>query len=187
VPSDLILLDHEQIGSALVSDPDHCMGYALWAVPFVPTASVLCLAVALRSSASMVLLPPLADCAASLAAIPDPAPAPNLVVMPDPAADALVFFVPSGSTASASAPTHPTTCLQNNIKKPKVYTDATVRYVCLTTSGEPENTYEALSNSKWQEAMDEQYSALMKKKHGISCHPLVPLILLTANGSLRSR
>jgi hypothetical protein len=117
VPSDLILLDHEQIGSALVSGPDHCMGYALWAVPFVPTTSVLCLAVALRSSASMVSLPPLADCAASSAAIPDPAPAPNLVVMPDPAIDALVFFVPSGSTASA--PTHPTTCLQNNIKNPR--------------------------------------------------------------------
>jgi hypothetical protein len=69
-------------------------------------------------------------------------------------------FVPSGSRDQPSA--HPTTRLHNNIKKPKVYTDGTIRYAFLTTSGEPESSAEALSHEKWRGTLDEEYKVLMK-------------------------
>jgi histone deacetylase 1/2 len=56
------------------------------------------------------------------------------------------------------------TRLQHGIRKPKTYTDGTVRYVCLTTSGEPVNLQEALSNKDWKNAMDAEYMALIKNK-----------------------
>lgn len=36
------------------------------------------------------------------------------------------------------SPACPRTCLQHGIHKPKIYTDGTVRYGCLTSSGEPQ-------------------------------------------------
>jgi hypothetical protein len=56
------------------------------------------------------------------------------------------------------------THLQNNIKKSKVYTDGTIRYACLTQSGEPKDVTKALQHGKCCEAMNEEYGALVKNK-----------------------
>jgi histone deacetylase 1/2 len=45
-----------------------------------------------------------------------------------------------------------------------VYTDGTVRYGCLTTTGEPVDLQEALSNKDWKNAMDTEYMALIRNK-----------------------
>nr|ABA94335.1 retrotransposon protein, putative, Ty1-copia subclass [Oryza sativa Japonica Group] len=50
------------------------------------------------------------------------------------------------------------------IRKEKVYTDDTLRYNFLTTSGEPHDLDEALSNHNWKNAMDLEYNALMNNK-----------------------
>jgi histone deacetylase 1/2 len=60
--------------------------------------------------------------------------------------------------------TRPRTRLQSGIRKPKVYTDGTIKYSCFTSSGEPQNLNEAFGNKHWKEAMDLEYSALMKNK-----------------------
>jgi hypothetical protein len=60
------------------------------------------------------------------------------------------------------APARPSTCLQHGICKPKVYTNGTMCYGLLASSGEPNNHHEALENSQW--AMDQEFSALLKNK-----------------------
>ncbi|KAK1598830.1 hypothetical protein QYE76_018634 [Lolium multiflorum] len=52
------------------------------------------------------------------------------------------------------------TRLQQGIRQPKRYTDGTVRYGLFSSTGEPE----ALDNSNWRQAMDEEYKALMDNK-----------------------
>jgi hypothetical protein len=59
----------------------------------------------------------------------------------------------SGSAASAigvipPVAARPSTRLQHGIQKPKLYTDGTVRYGLLTSSGEPQNHNEALQDDK---------------------------------------
>jgi len=75
---------------------------------------------------------------------------------------------PSPSTDSPSgeglAPERPRTRLQAGVRKPKVYTDGTVRYGCFTASGEPQTLDEAMHNSDWKSAMDAEYDALIKNK-----------------------
>jgi histone deacetylase 1/2 len=56
------------------------------------------------------------------------------------------------------------TRLQHGIRKPKTYTDGTIRYGCLTATGEPINLEEALSNTNWKNALDVEYMALMRNK-----------------------
>jgi hypothetical protein len=48
------------------------------------------------------------------------------------------------------------------VRKPKVYTDGTIRYGFLTSTGEPCTIEEALGNKNWKEAMNVEYNALMK-------------------------
>lgn len=36
--------------------------------------------------------------------------------------------------------------------------------VCFTSSGEPQSLKEALGSKNWKEAMDEEYTALMRNK-----------------------
>lgn len=74
----------------------------------------------------------------------------------------------AGSNAVATPQQiHPRTGLQNNIVKPKDFSD----YVyLLTTTGEPEMLQEALESKRWKEAMDSEYQALLKNR---TCH-LVP-------------
>jgi hypothetical protein len=52
----------------------------------------------------------------------------------------------------------------DGIRKPKIYNDGTVRYANLTSSTEPYNVQETLSNPQWKAAMDDEYAALMKNK-----------------------
>ena len=68
--------------------------------------------------------------------------------------------------AATNAPeiSRPMTRLQADIRKPKVYTDGTIRYGFFTSSGEPQNINEALGDKNWKNAMDLEYSALMKNK-----------------------
>jgi hypothetical protein len=56
----------------------------------------------------------------------------------------------------------PRTRLQSGIRKEKVYTDGTVKYSLLSSTGEPYNIVEALEDSNWKQAMDTEYNALMK-------------------------
>jgi hypothetical protein len=54
--------------------------------------------------------------------------------------------------------------MQSRIRKPKVYTDGTVKYGYLTTTGEPRNLQVALDDKNWKQVMNSEYSALMKNK-----------------------
>jgi histone deacetylase 1/2 len=73
---------------------------------------------------------------------------------------------PASPTPEPPAPLleRPRTRLQGGIRKPKVYTDGTVRYGLLTSSGEPCSIEEALASKEWKAAMDAEYDALMKNK-----------------------
>jgi histone deacetylase 1/2 len=64
----------------------------------------------------------------------------------------------------AAVSDHPLTRLQAGIRKPKVYTDGTVRYGFYTSTGEPQSLDEALGDQNWRNAMDIEYDALMKNK-----------------------
>jgi hypothetical protein len=75
----------------------------------------------------------------------------------------------SGSAASATGvippvAAHPSTRLQHGIRKSKLYTDGTVRYGLLTSSGEPQNHNKALWDDKWKKAMDDEFGALQKNR-----------------------
>ena len=48
--------------------------------------------------------------------------------------------------------------------QPRRFTDGTIRYGNLATTGEPNNLEEALKNKNWKHAMDEEYLALMENK-----------------------
>jgi hypothetical protein len=62
-------------------------------------------------------------------------------------------------------PQRPRTRLSERIRKPRVYTDGTIRYGMLTTTGEPSNLDDALSDSNWKQVMDAEFSALMSNKN----------------------
>jgi histone deacetylase 1/2 len=96
---------------------------------------------------------------------PDP-PVPELVAIDlhVPASGASVpeeFASPAVASLEVSSPR---TRSQAGIHKPEVYTDGTIRYGCFTLPGEPHNINEALENKNWKNAMDLEYSALMKNK-----------------------
>lgn len=67
---------------------------------------------------------------------------------------------PSESLVQSSPSLRPQTRLQSGIRKEKVYTDGTVKYGLLTSSGEPYNLEEALHDKNWKLAMDSEYTAL---------------------------
>jgi hypothetical protein len=62
------------------------------------------------------------------------------------------------------APAVPRTRLQTGIRKPKVYSDGTVRYAFSTTTGEPHLLQEVLSTPCWKVAMNDNYTSLMHNK-----------------------
>jgi histone deacetylase 1/2 len=64
----------------------------------------------------------------------------------------------------------PVTRASRGIRKPREYTDGTVRWGLSVVSTEPPNLQVALQDPKWKNAMDEEYHALMKNQ---TCH-LVP-------------
>lgn len=73
-----------------------------------------------------------------------------------------------GSSAPSSTPIEashrPHTRLQAGVRRPKVYTDGTVRYGSFASSGEPQCLEEALGDRNWKSAMDIEYDALVKNK-----------------------
>ncbi|KAK1698711.1 hypothetical protein QYE76_015408 [Lolium multiflorum] len=84
-----------------------------------------------------------------------------------PASDA--SSAPAGTSAvqpaaAAAPPPRPRTRLQQGIRQPKKYTDGTVRYGMLASSGEPRNLPAALSDPHWRAAMQEEYNALMENQ-----------------------
>jgi hypothetical protein len=86
----------------------------------------------------------------------------GVVHVPSPDSDS----VPTSASTSTAMPDvpRPKTQLQGGIRKPKIYTDGTIKYIFLAASGEPRNLDEALQDSNWKEAMQAKYSALMKNK-----------------------
>lgn len=68
--------------------------------------------------------------------------------------------VPGSPTIDDELSIRPRTRLQSGICKVKYYTDGTVKYNFLTTSGEPRDLEEALSNKDWKNSMDLEFQAL---------------------------
>jgi hypothetical protein len=77
--------------------------------------------------------------------------------------------MPVGSSTSSAPsanllPTRPATRAQHGIRKPKIYTDGTLRYGMFTSSSEPQDHHEALGSDVWKKAMNAEYDALLKNK-----------------------
>jgi hypothetical protein len=90
------------------------------------------------------------------------------------------------TTASAAADTQrPRTRLQQGIRKPKIYTDGTVKYGFLATSDEPHSVEDALHDKNWKEAMDDEYRALIQNKTWHLFLHKRAAILLIASGFIR--
>jgi histone deacetylase 1/2 len=72
---------------------------------------------------------------------------------------------PTTSTIEKAA-TRPVTRLQNGIRKPHIYTDGTVKWGMLASSGigEPASLHEALQDPNWVEAMNTEHTALLRDK-----------------------
>jgi hypothetical protein len=68
------------------------------------------------------------------------------------------------SPAPPAPPSPPRKRLQKGIRHPKKYTDGTVWYGMLSSTGEPSNMTEALANTNWRKAMEEEYNALLENK-----------------------
>jgi hypothetical protein len=66
------------------------------------------------------------------------------------------------NSAAPSPPRRPRTRLQDNIRKPKQYTDGTIRYGLLSDTREPSSLRDALGSPHWKAAMDLEYDALIK-------------------------
>jgi histone deacetylase 1/2 len=56
------------------------------------------------------------------------------------------------------------TCLQKGNRPPKKYTDGTIHYGMLASTGEPLNLSAALAGPHWRGAMQDEYNALLDNK-----------------------
>jgi hypothetical protein len=71
----------------------------------------------------------------------------------------------STESISASEPTAaPRTRLQAGIRKLNVYTDGTIRYANLVAGEVPSDLSVAMADPRWKEAMDSEFSALIRNK-----------------------
>jgi hypothetical protein len=52
----------------------------------------------------------------------------------------------------------------DEIRKPKIFNNDTMRYANLAVASEPYNVQEALSTPQWKAAVDDEYAALMRNK-----------------------
>jgi hypothetical protein len=76
----------------------------------------------------------------------------------------------SGSHAGSSVHSPPAqpepirhrTRLQSGITKPRLDVDGTIKYSLACSTGEPTDVQEALGDSRWKQAMDEEYNALVR-------------------------
>jgi histone deacetylase 1/2 len=74
-----------------------------------------------------------------------------------------------GSSPMAAAPSaplgqRPVTRSQHGIRRPKQYTDGTVKYNFFATNGEPTSLADALGDINWKHAMDQEFTALQKNE-----------------------
>jgi hypothetical protein len=81
-----------------------------------------------------------------------------------PAANSSDESVEPAASPPAASPPRVFTRLQKGIRNPKKYTDGTVRYGMLASTGEPNKLSEALDDPKWHHAMEEEYNALLENK-----------------------
>jgi hypothetical protein len=60
----------------------------------------------------------------------------------------------------------PSTRLQHDISKPKIYSDGTVRWCMLgtTAAGEPSSVAEALNDERWVSVMNNEHTTLLKNR-----------------------
>jgi hypothetical protein len=79
-----------------------------------------------------------------------------------PAAGAEASLPPENTLPPSPEAQRPRTRLQSGIIKPKQFTDGTIRYGNLCSTGEPESLQEALVDPNWKKAMEEEYAALLK-------------------------
>ncbi|XP_071679967.1 uncharacterized protein [Lolium perenne] len=70
--------------------------------------------------------------------------------------------VPGRSVEPAAAADLPrrATCASQGIRRPKQYSDGTVRWLLSTTKTEPPDLHSALADPRWKQAMDEEFQAL---------------------------
>jgi hypothetical protein len=92
-------------------------------------------------------------------------------VPPDPPTAPTRSSAPA-APAAPPAPQRPNTRLQHGIRTPKVYTDGTIRYDNLASTSEPSTVVDALRDPNWKAAMNSEFEALLKTKHG-TWYPLV--------------
>lgn len=78
----------------------------------------------------------------------------------------------------------PRTRSQSGISKPKIFTDGTIRYVLLSSTGEPLNLQEAVADSNWKRAIQEEYSTLLTNSTWHLVPPVKEKISLIANGPI---
>jgi histone deacetylase 1/2 len=72
---------------------------------------------------------------------------------------------PGATVAPPNLPQRPVTRLQQGIRKPKTYTDGTIRYGQLAASSDESPTLEhALVDKSWKHAMDMEFDALIRNK-----------------------
>jgi hypothetical protein len=64
--------------------------------------------------------------------------------------------------APASSPPGVRTRLQKGIRNPKKYTDCTIRYGMLSSTGEPCSTSDTLKDPNWRQAMQDEFNALIE-------------------------
>jgi hypothetical protein len=117
-----------------------------------------------------------ADLASAATVLPAPVPdslgarlASTRVTSSMPNIDSLMLPAAPASTESslvlAPVQNAPHTRFQSGIRKPKIYSDGTVRYANLTTSEEPANLAVAITDPNWKKAMDSNSQFLLIIKH----------------------
>jgi hypothetical protein len=106
---------------------------------------------------------------AALPVVPDlqrDGPPPSVAVPSTTATAPIADSAPLQQQSSAPSPEvlQHRTRLQGGIRKPKLFTDETVRYGNLAISSEPLNLQEALSPPYWKHVMDDEFRALLCNK-----------------------
>jgi len=80
---------------------------------------------------------------------------------------------PESPPSSTTSPLRPKTRLQSGITRPKKFYDGIIRFGYFTSTGEPQTVQEALDDSKWKLAMQDEYDALIRNStwHLVSPKP----------------
>ncbi|WVZ95460.1 hypothetical protein U9M48_041223, partial [Paspalum notatum var. saurae] len=93
-----------------------------------------------------------------------PASSPTVAVPASAPYSAVVSAPESPAAESGHSPVRRRTRLQSGIVKPKKFSDGTVRYGNFLKIGEPECLQEALNDPSWRQAMQDEYTALLRNQ-----------------------